>query len=250
MRSHDDGERMHPMDEPSTRNLGEPIDISPIVSTPDSDDALQVAIEIDEACRQFGFFSIVGHGVDHSLRDQLMSTAQDFFDLDSDEKSKVAMSQGGRAWRGWFPPGDELTSGRPDAKEGIYFGVEIPADDERVLNGRMLHGPNLWPERPAGLRPIVEAWMVEMERVARAVLGAVAVGIGLDRRWFDTNIAVDPIMLFRMFHYLPVPSGSTEWGVGEHTDYGLLTLLVQDDVGGLEVEVDGRWHLVDRKSIV
>ena len=57
------------------------------------------------------------------------------------------MARGGRAWRGWFPFEGELTSGRPDRKEGIYFGEELPPDDPRVVRGTPLHGPNLFPPR-------------------------------------------------------------------------------------------------------
>ncbi len=67
------------------------------------------------------------------------------------------MARAGRAWRGWFPVGGELTSGTPDRKEGLYFGEELPADDPRVVAGRPLHGANLFPIRPAGLRETVLA---------------------------------------------------------------------------------------------
>lgn len=246
---------------PQAPGPGRPIDVSPLVEEPDGPDAARVAQEIDRACRRHGFFSIVGHGVDPSLRTRLQSTAEAFFELDPREKALVSMSLGGRAWRGWFPPGGELTSGRPDSKEGLYFGTELAADDERVLEGRWLHGPNLWPARPQELRATVLEWMAEMARVARVVLGAMAVGIGLDRDWFDTNLTADPIMLFRIFHYLPLSEPATggtgvsdtaEWGVGEHTDYGLLTLLAQDDIGGLEVRIDDRWVPIEpvRDSLV
>ena len=65
------------------------------------------------------------------------------------------MVHGGRAWRGWFPVGGELTSGVPDRKEGIYFGAELGADDPRGARRAPLHGPNLFPRRPAGLRDAV-----------------------------------------------------------------------------------------------
>ncbi len=57
------------------------------------------------------------------------------------------MELGGRAWRGYFRVGDELTSGKPDQKEGLYFGAELPDDDPRVLAGMPLHGPNLFPRQ-------------------------------------------------------------------------------------------------------
>lgn len=224
--------------------FGEPIDLSPVLDRPDGPAAGRVAAEIDRACGEYGFFTIVGHGVEKTLRRRLEEVSQEFFALDEEEKSRISMTRGGRAWRGWFPPGGELTSGRPDSKEGIYFGVDLPADDPRVLAGRPLHGPNLWPRRPREMREVVGEWMAEMERVSRAVLGAMAMGMGLDRHWFDDDLTADPVVLFRIFHYLPAPEDPSAWGVGEHTDYGLLTLLAQDDVGGLEVRVDRRWRTV------
>ena len=69
------------------------------------------------------------------------------------------MARGGRAWRGYFPVGGELTSGQPDLKEGLYFGAELPGDDPRVLAGLPLHGPNLFPRQVPGLRPpVLPTW--------------------------------------------------------------------------------------------
>ncbi len=84
------------------------------------------------------------------LLDRLDAQARTFFALDEDEKAKIAMPFAGRAWRGWFPVGGELTSGTPDRKEGIYFGSELGPDDPRVQAGIPLHGSNLFPGAPAG----------------------------------------------------------------------------------------------------
>jgi isopenicillin N synthase-like dioxygenase len=149
-----------------------------------------------------------------------------------------------------FPVGGELTSGVPDRKEGVYFGRELPADDPRVRAGLPLHGPNLFPARPAEMRPVVLAYLDAMTNVASAVLRGLASGLGLDAAWFDRQLTADPTILFRVFRYPPAaaadaPSVATgDWGVAEHTDYGLLTLLLQDDTGGLEVFAGGEWMSV------
>ena len=200
-----------------------------------------VAARIGDACRRYGFLQVVGHGIDPQLRRRLRDAAAEFFALDEDEKDRISMRHGGRAWRGWFPVGGELTSGVPDGKEGIYFGSELGHDHPRVRAGVPLHGPNLFPERPADLRDVVLEWMDRVTEVGRAVLSGIALSLDLDADWFDRWCA-DPTVLFRIFHYPPPPPGfAGSWGVAEHTDYGLLTLLVQDDTGGLEVRVDGRW---------
>jgi isopenicillin N synthase-like dioxygenase len=194
------------------------------------------AADVDRACRDRGFFYVVGHGIDPTLTERLAALAAEFFALPDDEKAAIAMTRGGRAWRGWFGVGDELTSGRPDRKEGLYLGSELAADP------RPLHGPNLWPERPAGLREAVLEYLDAATAVGQHVLDGMAVGLGLGEGWFRRGLTADPLVLFRLFHYPPAPpQPRAGWGVGEHTDYGLLTLLWQDDAGGLEVRGPGGW---------
>jgi len=210
------------------------IDVSPLVSGLGPLES--VATEIDAACRDVGFFTIIGHGVDPALCDRLEQAARDFFARPEGEKQEIAMARGGRAWRGWFPLGGELTSGVPDRKEGIYFGAEEPGDS------RPLHGPNLFPATPPELRPLVLEFCEAMTRLGHAVMRGIARGLGLDAEWFAREIAGDPTILFRIFHYPPSPpDDDTTWGVAEHTDYGLLTILMQDTTGGLQVRGANGW---------
>ena len=194
---------------------------------------------IDRACRDHGFFSIIGHGVDPVLLDRLVATATGFFARSEEEKAEIAMARGGRAWRGWFPLGGELTSGVPDRKEGIYFGAEGPAGDSRPL-----HGPNLFPSQPADLGPTVLAVLDAFTALGHRLMGLLALGLGLPEDAFVRDLTADPTILFRVFHYPPVTpdDGAGDWGVAEHTDYGLLTLLLQDESGGLQVRTGGEWR--------
>ena len=144
---------------------------------------------------------------------------------------------GGTAWRGWFPLGGELTSGVPDRKEGYYFGAELPPDP------RPMHGANIWPAHPAALATQVADWMTAMEAIGQRLLALMAQGLGRAARASSpTGSPRDPTPLFRIFRYPPHPAGdTTTWGVGEHTDYGLLTLLATDGTPGLEVNAQGEW---------
>lgn len=196
-----------------------------------------VAGEIGAACRVSGFFYITGHGVPATLLKRLESASRAFFALPVEAKLEIAMARGGRAWRGYFPVGAELTSGRPDLKEGLYFGTELGQDDPRPL-----HGPNLFPRQVPALRGAVLDYLDAMGAVARSVLRAVAVSLDLDAEFFASGYTAEPTVLFRIFHYPPSAVGAgDEWGVGEHTDYGLLTLLAQDTHGGLQVRTPGGW---------
>jgi isopenicillin N synthase-like dioxygenase len=196
----------------------------------------EIAARIAAACRDSGFFYVTGHGVPDTLLRDLDAAAREFFALPDDAKAEVAMSRGGRAWRGWFPVGGELTSGRPDRKEGIYFGTELPPGDPRPL-----HGPNLFPSRVPALRTTVLAYLDRLTGVAQAVLRGVAVSLDLPADYFAAGYTAHPTILFRIFHYPPAEPTAEDWGVGEHTDYGLLTLLAQDDNGGLEVRTADGW---------
>jgi len=216
------------------------VDVSPLVGG--GGDRLAVASAIDAACRDYGFFSIVGHGIEIELLDRLERLGREFFALDPDEKAQIAMARAGRAWRGWFPVGGELTSGEPDRKEGLYFGEELAPADPRVAAGLPLHGPNLFPARPAALRETVLATIEGFTALGHALMTGFALALGLDEEWFDRELTKDPVVLFRMFHYPARPEGSESvWGVGEHTDYGLLTMLYQDEGGGLELRTRDGW---------
>jgi isopenicillin N synthase-like dioxygenase len=199
-----------------------------------------VAAEIGRACREDGFFYIVGHGVDEALQRRLEEASRAFFDQDTERKLEIGMSRGGRAWRGYFPLGGELTSGRPDLKEGLYFGTELPADHPKVLHGTPLHGPNLFPAHPAGLRAAVLEYLAALTALGHTLMAGIALSLGLEEPYFADHYTADPLILFRIFNY-PVAPRSDSWGVGEHTDYGLLTILKQDGTGGLQVRSRSGW---------
>ena len=107
--------------------------------------------------------------------------------------------------------------------------------------GKPLHGRNLFPRQVPELGPLVLAYLGALTGVGQAVLRGVALSLGLEADYFATGYAADPTVLFRIFSYPPSPAGDDGWGVGEHTDYGLLTLLAQDDSGGLQVRSPEGW---------
>ena len=228
---------------PSTRTLPI-IDISPIRTG--SRNFAAIGAALDRACCEFGFFYVTGHGIDPALSARMMTLSREFFAMPLHIKLALAMAHGGRAWRGYFPVDGELTSGRPDRKEGIYFGTELGPDDPRVRDGLPLHGMNLYPAIP-GFRDTLLSYIDDVTRVGQLLLRGIAAGLGLAPDYFFDRYTRDPTVLFRIFNYPPATTGSgdanseNELGVGEHTDYGLLTLLRQDDIGGLEISHDAGW---------
>lgn len=220
------------------------IDMAPLFRRGEAAGRESVAREIENACRRFGFFYVTGHGVSDEILARLDAAARKFFALPEEVKLRIPMAKGGRAWRGFFPLGGELTSGRPDGKEGLYFGTELPAGHPRVKAGWPLHGANLWPTEVPELKPAVLDYMAATTQAAHLLLEGVALSLGLEADYFQAHYTADPTVLFRIFHYPPTPpatDGGETWGVGEHTDYGLLTLLAQDVHGGLQVKTPEGW---------
>jgi isopenicillin N synthase-like dioxygenase len=217
------------------------IDVAPLIGGAPATAQEGVAGQIQAACRDRGFFYVTGHGVRAGLIDELADASAEFFALPLGQKLEIDMEHGGRAWRGFFPVGAELTSWRPDLKEGLYFGTELPGDDRRVLARLPLHGANLFPQQVPRLRPLVLAYLDALTGAGQAVLAGVALSLGLDAGYFSGGYTADPTILFRIFHYPPSSPQADDWGVGEHTDYGLVTLLAQDDNGGLQVAAPEGW---------
>jgi isopenicillin N synthase-like dioxygenase len=215
------------------------IDVGPLVHG--KGDVRAVADEIGCACRDVGFFYAVGHGVDPALQARLQALARAFFAWPDAHKAEIAMERGGRAWRGWFPIGAELTSGRPDQKEGLYLGAELDASHPLVRAGTPLHGPNLFPALP-GFRDVVLAWLDAMTALGHALMRGLALSLELPEDWFAAHYTGDPLVLFRVFRYPALDHAhADDWSVGEHTDYGVLTILLQDDAGGLQVKSRDGW---------
>jgi isopenicillin N synthase-like dioxygenase len=210
------------------------------ISTLETDKS-KIAQDIYEACREHGFFYVSGHGVHVDLQNKLQELSKSFFQLTEKEKMEIATHKAGKAWRGYFPVNGELTSGKPDLKEGIYFGSELSEDDKRVKAGLPLHGKNLFPKFPEELRQTVLEYIDEVTRVGHLVMRGVSLSLGLDENYFFHKYNQDPLILFRIFHYPPQQTDHKQWGVGEHTDYGLLTMLKQDQVGGLQVKSGEQW---------
>jgi isopenicillin N synthase-like dioxygenase len=223
----------------SARAAGLPvIDVSALIRNAAA--AEEVAAGIGKACREHGFFYISGHGIDEDLQHRLVTLSQQFFEQPLQTKMQIRMQLGGRAWRGFFPVGDELTSGKPDQKEGLYFGSELPVSHPKVQAGVPLHGANLFPDIPRFRETVLE-YMQALTELGHNLMTGMALSLGLTADYFRQRFTEEPITLFRIFHYPTVENRDASWGVGEHTDYGILTILKQDDVGGLQVKSKGSW---------
>ncbi len=198
--------------------------------------------ELCAVCHETGFFALSGHGVDPALSRSLHEQARRFFALPEADRLAIA-NVNSPQFRGYTPVSHEYTGGRADRRDELDVGWELPApvlhpDDPPWLR---LRGPNLWPATQPELRPVVTDWMIEMERVGRTLLRAVARALGQPADRFAPLVSPHPEVLVKVIRYpgRPADALDDDQGVGEHRDSGLLSFVDQDTTGGLQVLLDG-----------
>ncbi|EXJ91407.1 hypothetical protein A1O1_04519 [Capronia coronata CBS 617.96] len=227
------------------------IDISPFLGDPKSAEAGAVIEAVRQACTTSGFFAITGHGLSESLQQNLLAASQRFFSLDLAEKKKLDAAQTvGRRGYDVLATQSYHANVRPDLKEGFYIGHDLPAEDPQVQAGRFFMGPNVWPDGsvlPADqFRAPVEAYFNAVHALSLKVLKLVACTLPHGAGVFDEFTAGDhTVTVLRLLHYPPALPGvasrsqqrpqQQQLGAGAHTDFGAITLLLQDDHAGLEV---------------
>jgi isopenicillin N synthase-like dioxygenase len=203
------------------------IDIAGLASA-DAAERAAVGLRIGAACRDRGFFYMVGHGIDDALIAQAMAASRAFFDLPQDAKAMVDKSLSA-ANRGYEPLGGQtLEPGTvPDLKEGFYIGAE-------GAPGRFNQGANQWPAGLPGFAETMLDYHRQMSAMAERLMAGLALSLDMPEAAF-ADFCRDPIAILRLLYYPPQPVSAAGRGAGAHTDFGALTILLQDGVGGLEV---------------
>ncbi|POO03035.1 Isopenicillin N synthase [Trema orientale] len=220
------------------------IDLTAISSSgsPDREGIEKLVREVGGACSEWGFFQAVNHGVPAETRRKLESAARRFFAQDLEEKRKVRRSM--ECTLGYYDT--ELTKNVRDWKEVFDVAVSEPTlvpvssdpEDDRVAKWF-----NRWPDYPPELREACEEYGREVEKLAFKLMELIALSLGLPAERFNSYFKHHQTSLLRLNHYPPCPSPHLALGVGRHKDGGAVTVLAQDDVGGLEVrrKSDGEW---------
>lgn len=204
---------------------------------PDFLDALR------HAAHHVGFFQIVDYGAAPGQVDELFRATAEFFALPEEQKQALH-NQNSPHYRGWSAIAAERTQGRPDSREQLDFSPDRePVPVERIGEGQEywhLQGRNQWPAQMPELERIAMDWTALMDRVGEDLLKALSVSIGLDEDHFSAAFDGDRAWMAKLAHYVGGVAEAGAQGVGLHADYGFITLLLQDQVGGLEVRPYGQ----------
>jgi isopenicillin N synthase-like dioxygenase len=234
---------------PSTQGMFDEIpaiDLGPLLEDSAGGER-HVADQIAAAYSQVGFSYLTGHGIAHELIDGIFKASADFHALPHAEKMRLEVNE---FHRGFIPinTSTAVTSTieiaqKPNQSESFMVMHELPEDDPDVVAGSPLAGPNQWPASLPGFRPAVRAYVEALSGLARRLVRVVALALDCPADALAPYFA-RPTTFLRLLYYPPQgpQSPADLFGSAPHTDYGFITILLQDDVGGLQVRnVAGEW---------
>jgi isopenicillin N synthase-like dioxygenase len=213
----------------------------------------EVIAALDAAYSTIGFAYLVNHGVEPETVDGVFAASARFHALPQEDKDALAI---GPTHRGYIGMATSLivtssvdTVTRPNMSESLILGRPQEADDPDVIAGLPLAGVNPWPEAAPDIQEPILAYQTAMERLCLRLTRLIAQALGAPADALDAAFE-KPTTYLRLLHYPPIPADSPAdlWGSAPHTDYGFITVLAQDAVGGLQVRMpDGSW--VDAPTI-
>nr|AUM57436.1 flavonol synthase [Camellia fraterna] len=195
-----------------------------------------VVDELSKACSEWGFFLITDHGIEPSLIGRLKEVGEEFFKLPQKEKESYANDPSSGSFEGY---GTKMTKNLDEKVEWVdyYFHIMHPP---KKLNHDM------WPKNPSSYRGVTEEYNVEILRTTNKILELLSEGLGLDGKVLNSSLGGDEIEFeMKINMYPPCPQPQLALGVEPHTDMSALTLLVANDVPGLQVWKDGNWVAVN-----
>jgi isopenicillin N synthase-like dioxygenase len=206
----------------------------------EASDPVAFASALGRACRETGFFLLTNHGVSTTLQDQVLREADRLFELPAADKEELSILRN-RNNRGWAATGSESldeTSGQIDRKEAFNIGLDLDAEDPRVVAGEPFRGVNVWPDLP-GFRAIMLRYFHAVWFLGIDLHRPIARDLGLPTDYFCRHFDA-PLATLRLLRYPRGTGAAGEIGAGAHTDYGSVTLLLTDGEPGLQVQPRGQ----------
>ena len=212
--------------------------ILPLLEMPDDEDGDEkrkiFVRDLRDACSSVGFFYLKPSRKMFSTEKEIFELANAFFALPIEEKMRIDYANSAQ-FRGYVSLGLENTKGKIDAREQIEFGVHRKEIDKVTNFYERLVGPNQYPSQI--FEQTIGAFIEEMDAISRQLTKYLALSLDQNENYFD-DMFVDPNMQMKICKYPPISEPSTGFGVGKHTDSGFFSILLQDDVGGLQIAVD------------
>ena len=227
------------------------IDVGPFLAG-DEEAKPALARAVDEACREIGFLTIVGHGVPDELIQAARRSAHAFFALPLQEKQRTPRPSH-ESGRGYTIFGDQALAYSlgietpPDLQESFGVGPldKLPDDPYYTApEAWTFFTPNIWPDTPAGFRPALSRYFARLDELSRDLMRLCALALDLQETFFDDKVD-RAVSSMRLVHYPPLDTMplAGQLRAGAHSDYGSITILQTDDAAGcLQVKTrSGDW---------
>ncbi|CAK9174081.1 unnamed protein product [Ilex paraguariensis] len=182
--------------------------------------------DLGKACQEWGFFMVVNHGVPEALMKAMINASDEFFNLTEEEKQEFA----GKHVLDPIRCGTSFNT----SKEKVFFW----RDFVKVIVHPEFHSPN----KPIGFSKHLSEYCERTRKVARELLRGIWKSLGLEESYVDKALNMDSgFQSFTANLYPPCPQPELAMGLPPHSDHGLLTFLIQNGVGGLQVQHNGKW---------
>lgn len=220
----------------------------------DAPDYAGIGLQLRAAAEDVGFFYVKNHSISTQLSKSAFDVSARFFASAEDNKQSVKINP---FHRGLLEIGNAKMEGqaRPDLKESFLWGVDVAPENEDFLAGNVMLPANQWPHAPFDMRETLNEYMAQAHLTGKQLLRAIAVSLDIEQDYF-VQYFDKPVTRGSLIHYPPQTTsmGVDQYGVSPHTDYGTMTLLAQDDTGGLRVrDRQGDWitaHPIENTLVV
>ncbi|KAF7849150.1 hypothetical protein BT93_L1187 [Corymbia citriodora subsp. variegata] len=205
------------------------IDFS-LLSSSNPDQRSKAVFDLAKACQDWGVFMLINHGVPENQMKATVDALKGFFDLTEEEKNEF---QG------------------KHVLDPIRYGTSFKASVDKVFLWRdflkmTVHPKFHCPPKPEGLSKVLAEYCGEVQKLARELLKGISESLGLEPGYIDETMDMDSsLQILAANLYPPCPQPELAMGLPSHSDYGLLTILMQNDIGGLQVHHGGKWVKVE-----
>ncbi|PIN04921.1 Iron/ascorbate family oxidoreductase [Handroanthus impetiginosus] len=203
------------------------IDFS-LLTSPDPDQRAKLLQDLDKACREWGFFVLVNHGIPETLMKSIIDASLEYFELPEEDKLRYKAKS----------PSDPIKSGSGSVITTANHKIHLWRDFVKSY----VHPEFHCPDKPQILRDIVYEFSEKYRSLLRKLLQAIGENLGLEEGYIDEALKLDScFQLYAANFYPPCPQPDQAIGIPAHTDHGLLTFLIHNGVAGLQIQHDGEW---------
>ncbi|XP_031252625.1 flavonol synthase/flavanone 3-hydroxylase-like [Pistacia vera] len=204
----------------------------PVIDLNDHDQEKVLNLIVD-ASQKWGMFQIVNHGIPFQVLSKLKEVGKEFFELPQEEKEVYAKPPESKGIEGYGTKLQKELQGKKTWNDHLFHKISPPS----VINYRF------WPKNPPSYREATEEYTKWLHGVAEKLLKSLSLGLGLEEDEVKKALGGENLIyLLKINHYPPCPQPELALGLADHTDMCAITILLPNEVQGLQASRDGHWY--------